>query len=187
MLDVYYANEKPLPPETHWVCRLVRATTTDEQDAVKEILRQYFSKHPDGWRNGRADEEIRKAKKRIKSAKTNGKKGGRPITQRVSDANQLGSQSETQSKAHQKPNTKSQKRVERATRLPTDWQPSELLHAWSSKERPDLEMTSVIAKFRDYWTAKPGSAGTKLDWDATFRNWVREEKTGRAQKIQVDL
>jgi hypothetical protein len=31
-----------------------------------------------------------------------------------------------------------------------------------------------LAKFRDYWPAKPGSAGRKLDWDATWRNWIRK-------------
>jgi hypothetical protein len=81
------------------------------------------------------------------------------------------------------------KSLGRATRLPPDWLPSELLTAWTLKERPDLDPTNVAAKFRDYWTAKPGRAGTKLDWDATFRNWVREERSARAQpaKIKVDL
>jgi uncharacterized phage protein (TIGR02220 family) len=78
MLDVYYASEKPLPLETHWVCKLVRARTNEELEAVSEILRQYFTKCVDGWRNKRADDEIRKNKIRIKAAKTNGKRGGRP-------------------------------------------------------------------------------------------------------------
>ena len=78
MLDVYYASEKPLPLETHWVCKLVRARSDEEIEAVSEILRQYFTKCIDGWRNKRADDEIRKNKVRIKAAKTNGKKGGRP-------------------------------------------------------------------------------------------------------------
>lgn len=34
-----------------------------------------------------------------------------------------------------------------------------------------------LPSFRDYWTAKPGKDGCKLDWDATFRIWVRREKT----------
>lgn len=71
----------------------------------------------------------------------------------------------------------------RGTRLPPDWRPSELLIAWASRERADLDIEVVIAKFRDYWTAKPGKGGTKLDWDATFRNWVREERAGRKQAV----
>ncbi|MCA9101921.1 MAG: hypothetical protein KDA63_12250, partial [Planctomycetales bacterium] len=30
-----------------------------------------------------------------------------------------------------------------------------------------------FAKFIDYWKAIPGSKGRKVDWDATFRNWIR--------------
>lgn len=78
----------------------------------------------------------------------------------------------------------------RASRLPPDWLPSEKLKDWAAAERPDLDLDVTIAKFRDYWAAKPGSAGTKLDWDATFRNWVRDEKPGRRQQaatIKVDV
>jgi hypothetical protein len=31
-----------------------------------------------------------------------------------------------------------------------------------------------LDKFRDYWCAKSGADGTKLDWEATWRNWVRK-------------
>jgi vancomycin resistance protein YoaR len=30
-------------------------------------------------------------------------------------------------------------------------------------------------KFRDHWCATPGAKGTKLDWPATWRNWIRRE------------
>jgi hypothetical protein len=36
-----------------------------------------------------------------------------------------------------------------------------------------LELTDTIEQFKDYWCAKPGKDATKLDWSATFRNWVR--------------
>ena len=64
----------------------------------------------------------------------------------------------------------------RATRLPAT---QLLLPEWADfceKERPDLDAWATYQKFRDYWSAKPGKAGTKLDWLATWRNWVREEK-----------
>lgn len=108
MLDVYYASEKPLPLETHWVCRLVRARTTEEQDAVSEILRQYFEKREDGWHNKRADSEIKKGRARVKAAITNGKRGGRPITQRVSKNNPVGLQSDNPDQSSPKAKTKSQ-------------------------------------------------------------------------------
>lgn len=59
------------------------------------------------------------------------------------------------------------------TRLAMDWSPDTLLAQWASQRRPDLDMAETIEQFRDYWCAKPGKDATKLDWAATFRNWVR--------------
>lgn len=42
-------------------------------------------------------------------------------------------------------------------------------------ERPRLDPDTVFARFRDYWIAQPGAKGRKLDWLATWRNWVRNE------------
>jgi len=60
----------------------------------------------------------------------------------------------------------------RGTRLPTDWEPCE-----------HLDRRDELAKFRDYWLAVPGSKGCKLDWDATWRNWIRNAKP--AKKISL--
>lgn len=30
-----------------------------------------------------------------------------------------------------------------------------------------------LARFRDYWVAKAGPGAAKLDWSATWRNWLR--------------
>ena len=67
-------------------------------------------------------------------------------------------------------------------RLPKNWQPSKELLTWAMTERTDLDIKRVIDSFTDYWIAKTGSAATKLDWDATFRNWVRNEKSNRSQQ-----
>lgn len=74
--------------------------------------------------------------------------------------------------------TPQQQQSARATRLPLDWQPSEILKAWAEKERPDLDLNVVVQMFKNHWAAKPGKDGYKLDWEATFRNWVLKEKPG---------
>lgn len=64
--------------------------------------------------------------------------------------------------------------------LPSDWR------AWCEIERPDLNPDQVWEMFSDYWTAKSGSAATKVDWFATWRNWVRRERQApmsRAKRI----
>ena len=35
------------------------------------------------------------------------------------------------------------------------------------------EINREMQKFCDYWKAQPGQKGVKLDWPATWRNWVR--------------
>lgn len=67
------------------------------------------------------------------------------------------------------------------TRLPKDWQPTPEELRWAQDARPDLNLTVEIESFRDYWIAKPGKDGRKLDWVATFRNWIRRAKQGNAQ------
>lgn len=55
--------------------------------------------------------------------------------------------------------------------LPDDWK------AWAQAERPDVDVLTVAESFRDYWVAKPGKDGRKADWLATWRNWVRNQRT----------
>lgn len=66
----------------------------------------------------------------------------------------------------------------RGERLSADWkaEPEDL--EWAAKERPDLCAASEADRFRDYWLAKPGKDGVKLDWKATWRNWIRNARPG---------
>lgn len=70
------------------------------------------------------------------------------------------------------------KKVEaRATRLPTDWQPTDEDWKFAQGEGMTVpEIETEAAKFRDYWTAKGGKDGRKLDWNATWRNWIRNRR-----------
>lgn len=61
----------------------------------------------------------------------------------------------------------------RATRLPADWMPSEATIATMKDECPGIHLQTEHRKFLDYWVAKSGKDATKLDWDATWRNWIR--------------
>ena len=58
MLCLYYRTESPLPADPKQVCRLVRATSKFERDAVQQVLGEFFVLADDGWRNTRCDEDI---------------------------------------------------------------------------------------------------------------------------------
>lgn len=64
----------------------------------------------------------------------------------------------------------------RASRLPPNWALPEDWKAWALAEKPEWGEAYILQtaeRFRDFWIAKPGKEGTKLDWEATWRNWVR--------------
>ncbi|MCU1169259.1 hypothetical protein [Stenotrophomonas maltophilia] len=65
------------------------------------------------------------------------------------------------------------------SRLPSDWQPSTDLVAWALENGNGIDVAREAEKFRDFWTAKAGKDGRKLDWPATWRNWIRRAAEGR--------
>lgn len=67
----------------------------------------------------------------------------------------------------------------RASRLQADWQPSTEDMRWAIDARPDINVRLEVETFRDYWIAKPGKDGTKTDWSATWRNWIRRANAPR--------
>ena len=65
------------------------------------------------------------------------------------------------------------------TRLPEDWQLPKPWGEWAAIEQPTWtadHIRKIAAGFRDHWVSKPGPDARKLDWEATWRNWVRREK-----------
>lgn len=58
LLRVYYRTEQAIPADIKQACRLVRAQSKAERDAVADVLREFFELRDDGWHQHRADEEI---------------------------------------------------------------------------------------------------------------------------------
>lgn len=73
----------------------------------------------------------------------------------------------------------------RGTRLANDWVLTKSLGEWAQKERPDLDVRQVAEQFKDYWIAQAGQKGVKLDWSATWRNWVRNTKTSKPNSADI--
>lgn len=66
------------------------------------------------------------------------------------------------------------------TRLPEEWLPTRELVDWARRECPHVDSRRETERFGDYWHAKPGKDGRKLDWARTWRNWMRtaEDRQG---------
>lgn len=62
-----------------------------------------------------------------------------------------------------------------ATPIPDDFAVTDAMAEWARTNAPDVSR-SETDRFVDYWRAKPGRDGTKTDWPATWRNWMRREQ-----------
>ena len=186
LMDAYYATEKPIPLELTSACRIARCVTDNEREAVEAVLAQFFVRADDGYHQKRIDAEIESYRHKAMQNAKNGQFGGRPPnpnkTDRVSGGLAKRNPNVTLT-SNQEPITKEKKNLSRATRLPKDWVLPHGWREWAIAERPDLGeiLDSVADRFRDYWVAAP--KGVKLDWEATWRNWVRNTNPPKGKPL----
>lgn len=72
-------------------------------------------------------------------------------------------------------------RLDASLVLPTEWL------EFCKTTRPDLVPQAVFDQFKDYWVSVGGQKGAKLDWTATWRNWVRNQRSVAGSAISKEL
>jgi hypothetical protein len=68
----------------------------------------------------------------------------------------------------------------RGTRIPEDFEATTEMINWARENTP-LVGKIETEKFRDYWRGVAGQRGVKLDWVATWRNWMRKAQSDAEQ------
>ena len=186
LLDLYYTSEKPIPNQTHEVARRIRMS--NQINAVQTVLEEFFMFDMENnfWFHKRCDETIAAYQAKAERNREVGKLGGRPKSN--PDANQEETQVVSKHNPNQEPitiNHKPIKENKRGSRLPQDWFLTKAMGDWATQERPDLDVRQAAEQFKDYWVAQAGQKGVKLDWDATWRNWVRNTKAAKPNPYDV--
>jgi hypothetical protein len=118
--------------------------------------------------------------KKAATARKNGRRGGNPSLSKQTENSSLDNQIHNQQLKPQKPEARSQKKKEepngsskKGSRIDPAWEPSEEEISFAEGRGLGLETINLEAeKFRNYWLGKAGQAGVKLDWPATWRNWI---------------
>jgi uncharacterized protein YdaU (DUF1376 family) len=164
LLDLYYLHEQPLNGSTTDVARQINMR--DYETEVQAVLDEFFELTDEGWTNIRADKEIAHYKAKVEQAS----RAGKASAQRRLN----GRSTDVQLTNNHKPITNIVST--RGTRLSQDWELSEDQKQFCKQERPDLDPVKVSAGFKDYWISVAGAKGVKKDWDATWRNWVRNQR-----------
>lgn len=88
LLDAYYGREHALPADPRECCKLARATTKAERDAVAYVLREFFELLDDGHHQKRADQEIERFQdKQAKARRSANARWNRDESHSEQDAN----------------------------------------------------------------------------------------------------
>lgn len=131
-----------------------------------------------GYHNGQTAKNRCQTAKRVAKHRSKDKSGDRSDAESNDGSNDV-SVTETYTNALAR---KEKKRIERGTRLPSDWQPTPEMIAYCRETRPELDPNVVAENFRCYWVSKPTEA-TKLDWNLTWQTWVRKESAPRGKSF----
>jgi len=182
LLDHYYLHEAPIKQRD--IARQIGMR--DHEAEVLSVLEEFFLSTDVGYINPRADAEIA-GYHELKAA---GKRGAQKRWHKDGNDQPIATPSPPQSGANATPiatsNHKpvtSNRDTTRGTRLPSDATLSLEYQDFCQKTRPDLNPDQLFEGFRDYWIAQPGQKGVKLDWFATWRTWVRNQKVTQTTTV----
>lgn len=113
-------------------------------------------------------------------SKEQGKERSHPVPGNV---RRNGTEAETETDEEANASSRPRKR---ATRLPDDWKPSPADVEWQrAKGISDLLARRAFEKFANYWRAKSGKDAAKLDWSATWRNWLLTEQERAPRTVET--
>jgi len=181
LLDFYFLHEQPIKHRD--IARQIGMREHEED--VMTVLNEFFISTEDGFVSPRADKEIKQYKEFAEAGKRGAAKrwGTPPNGEAISPPNATPIATN-----NHKPltiNHKPIKENKRGSRLPQDWFLTKAMGDWATQERPDLDIRQVAEQFKDYWVAQAGQKGVKLDWDATWRNWIRNTKAVKPNPYDV--
>ena len=114
LMRAYYRTEKPIPADIKAACRLVRADSRSQRDAVASVLREFFELLDDGWHQRRCDAEITRYRdKQAKASRSANARWATKPTHSEGNANAstdaMRTHSEGNAPRHQTPDTRETK------------------------------------------------------------------------------
>lgn len=186
LLIMDYWRNGPPPNDPAVLARIVGASP-ERWRAIASCLQTLFQVSRKEWRHKRIDQELSKAKKisDIRSevaANRHAKEHANEVqlhTPSPSPSHKnLPSHAPAPAPAPSLTPKSRSRALARATRLPKDWTLPTVCAEWTEETLgwPHKKIYEVAESFRDYWIAVPGMKGTKLDWNATWRNWCRNQR-----------
>lgn len=181
LLIACYQTHNKLPIDDKRLARMARVTP-HKWASIKGVVLEKFSLNGDTYEQKFVKKEIQRIESLSKKNQTNALKRydtDLPVAERTqcqTPANINNKEQVTKNKEKEKIDKKEKDAAKRGSRLPPDWELCEEWGDWAVSQ--GLSVDDVLREeqvFRDYWVSLAGSKATKLDWEATWRNWIRRK------------
>jgi hypothetical protein len=69
-------------------------------------------------------------------------------------------------------------------RIPDDFEVTDDLIDWARINAPNASIALETQKFKNYYSAKTGKDATRLDWSATWRNWMLNAEQWQGNEVK---
>ena len=178
LLDFYFLHEQPIKHRD--IARQIGMREHEED--VMTVLNEFFISTADGFVSPRADKEI----KQYKEFSEAGKRGAAKRWSTPPNGEAISPPNATPiATNNHKPITNTQEKKTLGKRLASDFSFPKEWEDFCQQTRPELSPVKTFDQFKDYWIAQAGQKGVKLDWFATWRNWVRSTNAPKQNPYDV--
>ena len=174
-------------PDNDQVLAQICKLTPDAWSNAKAMLMTFFSIEEGCWVHKRVEQEMAEAKvnqtkkheRAVKAAEARWKNA-------TSNANAIQKQCPSPSPSPVV-NTIVVAKAPKSTRWAKGFAMPDSWVEFCKKERSDIDPYKTFESFTDYWISVAGAKGLKSDWDATWRNWVRNQKNSAAPAKEAKM
>ena len=177
LLAYCWDTRGPLPLDEQDCAGICNCRSADEVEALRYVLERYFIRMDDGHYNRRMQKEIERVCNISSVRAKAGALGYQARAKQMLSKCQASASKPGHTIQGNTTNTRSTAEA-RASRLPATWTLPDGWKTWALSCQPtwgEGQVNLTAAQFRDHWIAKAGRDGSKADWFATWRNWVRRE------------
>jgi len=170
LMTMWRAGGK-LPNDDKRIARYTRLSA-GQWERMKPVIMEFFTVDGDEITQGRLSDELVFVRQRSKTQSENARAKSRKTKDHAQATAKPNSSQTSAPTPTPTPIEKKEPSVhKKGARLSEDWRPDQ---DWAkSCGLPVETLKREYEKFRDYFMAESGQKAVKLDWEKTWRNWIR--------------
>lgn len=192
IIDLLYARAGKTPRDDRHLSGILGCSLRKARALTDALIERGKIHVQDGFITNSRAFQVAKSKRNLSETRSKaGRKGGenRSKNNKNNKLAQANASSKTQAekekrREEEKEEAYASSKKKRGTRIKEDWMLPKDWGEWALAEGwPEHAIRLEAQKFHDHWKAAPGQKGVKLDWQATWRNWMRNSKSPKNRKF----